>query len=196
MDRRHGDSSTTNPSCDSGRCANLLCAPIGILDGQRPPKGDRTKALIGWGTAVGKAERYRKNTRHAEALIGWGTAVGQERTDRRKLLGGDRPADRPADRPRTEERKRVGHGGWKSGTVPTKRKARQGTDRAGGCGRAKGNGTADQKPATLPASGGGGGAPTPLAALPIQRYSPTPLGGRDPPKGTGCVSADPPTGSN
>lgn len=50
---RRGTTHAGTTSQDSEHCANLLCAMIGILDGQRPPKGDRTKALIGRVGAVG-----------------------------------------------------------------------------------------------------------------------------------------------
>lgn len=50
---RRGTTHAGKPSQDSEHCANLLCAMIGILDGQRPPKGDRTKALIGRVGTVG-----------------------------------------------------------------------------------------------------------------------------------------------
>lgn len=53
---RRGTTHAGKPSQDSEHCANLLCAMIGILDGQRPPKGDRTKALIGRVGTVGQEQ--------------------------------------------------------------------------------------------------------------------------------------------
>lgn len=53
---RRGTTHASKPSHDSERCANLLRTTIGILDGQRPPKGDRTKALIGRVGTVGQEQ--------------------------------------------------------------------------------------------------------------------------------------------
>lgn len=69
IDRSDGQARRIEPArrtpknfyCDSERYANLLCVPIGILDGQRPPKGDRTKALIGRARRPPKNGRYRRN---------------------------------------------------------------------------------------------------------------------------------------
>lgn len=77
----------------------MLHAAIGILDGRlRPPKPHRTKTRIGRAGTDGENRSGTARTlgtpKQRQVRAGTG---GQERTDRRKLPGGDRPADRPAD---------------------------------------------------------------------------------------------------
>ena len=92
------------PYHDFERCANLLRTTIEILDGQRPPKGDRTKALIG------RARRPPKNRRHR-----WNNEACRS-TDRagrggRARTNGTAGSLSPGRLRPNESTDRVGHGG-------------------------------------------------------------------------------------